>query len=261
MNQFKKMINRLIGSSFMLDELVKRDFKKKYKGTVLGMAWSVLSPLMSLLVMKVVFSRFFGRTTPHYTTYLFTGQLIFSFFSESTSEGLTSLYSNAPIFSKINVPKYLFLLSKNVQTLVNFGLILLVYFFFCLLDGITFTWKMLLLIYPIIFLLLFNIGIGLILASAAILFRDIKYLWTVFLQLLTYVSAVFYNVNSFPERVQKLFMLNPIYVFITYFRTIVIDMKVPSPAMHLIILADAIIALGIGFLIYHKNNMKFLYYV
>ena len=150
------MIQKLKRHQFLFEELVKRDFKKKYKRTVLGMAWSILSPLLTLLVMKLVFTQFFGRNTPHYTTYLFCGNLVFSYFNESTGQGMTSLMSNAGIFTKVNVPKYLFLFSKNVQTLINFGLTLCVFFVFCILDEITFTWKFLLLLFPIICLVLLD---------------------------------------------------------------------------------------------------------
>lgn len=119
-----RVIRTLREHQFMFEELVKRDFKQKYKRTVLGMAWSVLSPLLTLLVMRVVFTRFFGRDTPHYTTYLFAGNLMFSYFRESTNGGMQSLMSNASIFTKINVPKYMFLLSKNVSAVINFGLTL-----------------------------------------------------------------------------------------------------------------------------------------
>ena len=118
---------RIEKHKFLFSELVKRDFKKKYKRTVLGMVWSVLSPLLTLLVMRLVFTRFFGRGMNHYTTYLFCGTLVFNYFNESTSQGMSSLMSNAGIFTKVNVPKYLFLLSKNVQTLINFALTLMVF--------------------------------------------------------------------------------------------------------------------------------------
>ena len=131
------MINKLKAYRFLFEELVKRDFKKKYKRTVLGMAWSILSPLMMLLVMKMVFTQFFGRNYPHYTIYLFCGNLVFSYFNESTSQGMFSLIGNASIFTKVNIPKYLFLFSKNVQTLINFGLTLGVFFFFCVLLWMT----------------------------------------------------------------------------------------------------------------------------
>ena len=106
------MFQTLKSYQFLFEELVKRDFKKKYKRTVLGMAWSVLSPLLSLLVMRLVFTQFFGRSTPHYTTFLFGGNLVFEFFSDSTNQGMTSLMDNAYIFTKVNVPKYLFLFAK-----------------------------------------------------------------------------------------------------------------------------------------------------
>ena len=135
------MIGKLKRYQFLFEELVKRDFKKKYKRTVLGMAWSVLSPLLTLLVMRLVFVEFFGRNMEHYTIYLFCGNLVFSYFNESTTQGMQSLMSNASIFTKVNIPKYLFLFAKNVQTLINFGLTLVVFFIFCIFDKITFTWK------------------------------------------------------------------------------------------------------------------------
>ena len=159
------MMQQYLRHRFLFEELVKRDFKKKYKRTVLGMAWSLLSPLLMLLVMKLVFTQFFGRTMEHYTIYLFCGNLVFSYFNESTSQGMTSLVNNAAIFTKVNIPKYLFLFSKNVQTLINFSLTLCIFFVFCAFDRILFTWKFLLLLYPICLLVLFNIGVGLILSA------------------------------------------------------------------------------------------------
>ena len=246
---------------FLFEELVKRDFKAKYKRTVLGMAWSVLSPLLMLLVMRLVFTRFFGRGMEHYTTYLFCGNLMFSYFNESTGQGMTSLMGNAGIFTKVNVPKYLFLFSKNVQTLINFGLTLCVFFLFCALDGITFTWKFVLLLYPIVLLMVFNIGMGLILSALLVFFRDIQYLWSVFTQLLMYLSAIFYTIDGYSETVQKLFLLNPMYLFIRYFRKIVIDAAIPSVWFHLLLLADAVLAFAVGAWIYKKYNTRFLYYL
>ena len=225
------------------------------------MAWSIISPLLTLLVMSLVFTHFFGRKTPHYTIYLFCGNLVFSYFNESTSQGMTSLMSNAGIFTKVNVPKYLFLLSKNTQTLINFGLTLCVFFIFCIIDHITFTWKFIMLLYPIGMLVLFNIGMGLILSALYVFFRDIQYLWSVFTLLLMYLSAIFYTIDSYPETVRKLFLLNPVYLFIRYFRKIVIEATIPSLWFHLLILADVLIAVGIGCFMYKKYNTKFLYYV
>lgn len=254
-------MNRLKQYGFLFEELVKRDFKKKYKRTVLGMAWSLLSPLMMLLVMRLVFTQFFGQNMAHYTTYLFCGNLVFSYFNESTTQGMQSLTGNAAIFTKVNVPKYLFLFSKNVQTLINFCLTLCIFFLFCILDHITFTWRFICLLYPICMLVLFNIGVGLVLSALFVFFRDVQYLWTIFTQLLMYMSAVFYSIEHYSYRVQCLFLVNPIYLFIRYFRKIVIDAAVPSVWFHLLMLGDVLVVLGLGCWMYKKYNTRFLYYV
>lgn len=255
------MFEKLKKHQFLFEELVKRDFKQKYKRTVLGMAWSILSPLLTLLVMRLVFTQFFGRNTPFFTTYLFSGNLVMSFFKESTRGGMNSLMSNAGIFSKINVPKYLFIFSRNVSALVNFLIILVVYFIFCLMDGITFGFHMLSLVYPVLCLVIFNLGVGMILSAMFVFFRDTQYLYDVFLTLLTYMSAIFYTVDRFPPAGQRLFLLNPIYCYIKYFRVVVIDGAIPSIAYHLLCAFYALVVLTIGFVVYKKNNHKFLYYV
>ena len=254
-------MNRLKQYGFLFEELVKRDFKKKYKRTVLGMAWSLLSPLMMLLVMRLVFTQFFGQNMAHYTTYLFCGNLVFSYFNESTTQGMQSLTGNAAIFTKVNVPKYLFLFSKNVQTLINFCLTLCIFFLFCILDHITFTWRFICLLYPICMLVLFNIGVGLVLSALFVFFRDVQYLWTIFTQLLMYLSAVFYSIEHYSYNIQCLFLANPIYLFIRYFRKIVIDAAVPSVWFHLLMLGDVLVVLGLGCWMYKKFNTRFLYYV
>ena len=255
------MVKNLMNRRFLFEELVKRDFKKKYKRTVLGMVWSILSPLLTLLVMRLVFTQFFGRTMEHYTTYLFCGNLVFSYFNESTSQGMVSLMGNAGIFTKVNIPKYLFLFSKNIQTLINFGLTLCVFVVFCFLDQIVFTWKVILLLYPIVCLVLFNVGVGLILSALFVFFRDIQYLWTVFTQLLMYMSAIFYTIDQYDYTTQCLFLINPVYLFIRYFRKIVIEATIPTLWFHLLMLTDVVIVLSIGCWMYKKYNTRFLYYV
>lgn len=255
------MLEKFKKHRFLFEELVKRDFKKKYKRTVLGVAWSMLAPLMTLLVMAVVFTQFFGRTTPHYIIYMFAGNLIFFYYREATNGGMTALVSNASIFTKANVPKYLFVFSKNVSSLINFSLTLIIFFTFVAIDGIEFTWKFLMLIYPIACLLALNIGIGLILSALYIIFKDVQYLYDVFTTMLMYLSAIFYTIDSYPAFMQHLFHLNPVFVYITYFRTIVIHNTIPSFSYHLLCAFYALAVLVIGGYIYKKYNYKFLYYV
>ncbi len=255
------MLQRIKQHRFLFEELVKRDFTKKYKRTVLGMVWSVLGPLMTLGVMALVFTQFFGRNIEHFVIYMFCGNLLFSFFKESTLTGMTSLYDNAGIFSKVNVPKFMFLLSKNVATIINFGINLIVLFVFCIVDGVPITWKFILLIYPVLCLIVFNLGMGFVLSALYLMFRDMKYLYDIFTLLLMYVSAIFYSVTAYPEHIQKLFYLNPIYGYISYFRQIILEGTIPSLSLHLINAAFATVMLAIGMIIYKKQNYKFLYYI
>lgn len=255
------MFGRLRQYQFLFEELVKRDFKKKYKRTILGIGWSMLSPLLMLLVMKIVFEQFFGRTVNHYTTYLFCGLLTFNWFAQSSSGGMRSLFGNAGIFTKVNVPKYLFLFSINVQVLLNFALTMVVFFVFCAIDHVQFTWRFVCLAYPIATLLVFNVGIGMVLSALFVFFRDIDYLWTVALQLLMYGSAIFYTVDRFPSNIQLVFSLNPVYRHIAYVREVVLTGTVPSLGTHLTLLGFAVAALLSGALMYKRYNTKFLYYV
>ena len=255
------MIEKLKSYQFLFSELVKRDFKKKYKRTVLGMLWSILSPLLNVLVLMMVFVHLFGRTQEHYIIYIFSGTLVMNFYSEATKGCMKALVSNAPIFTKINIPKSLFLFSKSVQSFINFGLTFGIYIIFCICDHVTFGPHVLMLFYPILTLLIFNMGVGLILSSLFIFFKDIEYLYSIFLLLLHYVSALFYPVTIVPEKYQDLFYLNPIYVYIKYFRLVMIDGVVPSWIIHLLCLTHALFVVGVGCLIYRKFRHEFLYYV
>lgn len=254
-------IQKLKSNRFLFEELVKRDFKKKYKRTALGVGWSLLSPLLTLLVMRLVFTQFFGRNTPHYTIYIFCGNVVWAYFSEATKNGMQALMENAKIFTKVNVPKYLFLLSKNVQAFINFLLTLVILFVFVAFDHLTFTWKFICLLYPVCMLVLFNIGIGFILSALYVFFRDTQYLYDVFLRLLMYMSAIFYTIDKYDYTAQCLFLLNPVYLFIRYFRKIIIEATIPTVWFHLLMAADVVIALGLGCWMYKKYNTKFLYYV
>lgn len=257
----KKLSQKMKQNRFLFEELVKRDFTKKYKRTILGMLWSVLGPLMTLGVMAIVFTQFFGRNMEHYVIYMFCGNLLFSYFKEATTGGMTALHANAPIFSKVNVPKYMFVLSKSVSSTINFGINLCVLFIFCLFDGVAFTWKFVLLLYPICCLIIFNLGMGLILSALYMMFKDLQYLYDVFTLLLMYLSAIFYSIDAYPMQKQYAFYLNPVYVYIRYFRKIILEGTIPKWTFHLLAAGYALVVLTAGAIIYKKNNYKFLYYI
>lgn len=255
------IIQKAKKNKFLFEELVKRDFKQKYKGTILGAFWSVLSPLLQLLVMSLVFGQFFGRNMEHYTIYLFCGNLLFAYFKDSTRGGMDSLIRNANIFTKVNVPKYMFLLTKNVSSLINFGLTLLVFAIFIIVEGVPIGVHYLMLIYPVCCLVVFNIGTGLVLSALCVFFRDMEYLYDIFTLLLMYCSAIFYDVNVMAPKYANFFFANPVYCYIYYFRSIVLHAQIPSLGFHGLCAFYALFMLVIGGWTYRHYNQKFLYYV
>lgn len=254
-------MERLQTYQFMFYELVRRDFILKYKRTFLGVVWSVLSPLMLLSIQILVFTNFFGSDIPHYTIFLFSGNLIYSYFSEATQSGLMALASNASIFAKVPMPKYLCVFSRNVSSLINFALTLCIFFIFVYMDGLSFSVKYFLLLYAILCMVVFNSGVSLLLSSLYMFFRDLSYLYNIFVLGLMYLSAVFYSIDIFSPWIRQLFLLNPLYVYINYFRLIVINGTIPDGFYHCLMLLYSLLALGAGWLFYKKYNNEFLYYI
>ncbi len=255
-----KLIKLYQQYQFVFIELVKRDFKKKYKRSFLGVLWSMLAPLFTLLVLNFVFGHFFGRTQEYYTIYLFSGWLIFQYYNEATNGAMNSLMANSSIFSKVKVPKYLFLFSRVASSSINFFLTLVIYFIFVLAYGLPITWKFITLLFPIACMFLLILGIGLILSALFVFFRDIQYLYGVFTTALMYATPIFYTTDIMGDKAW-IFYLNPLYYYVTYFRSVVIDGVIPSLAYHGVMLGVSLLLFAIGCWMYKKYNYKFLYYV
>ncbi len=251
---------KLQSYSFLFTELAKRDFKKKYKRSVLGILWSVLSPVLTMLVMRLVFTQFFGRGADHYTTYILAGNIVFNYFRETTGEGMHAITSNAGIITKMDVPKELFVYSKIIALFINFVMSILVFFVFCLIDGITFGWHFLMLVYPVACLTVFSMGVAMLLSALFVFLKDVNYLWGVFLRLLTYCSAIFYSIEGYPAMIQTIFLCNPVYVYILYFRTIAIDGAVPSLLIHGLCLLYALLAFVVGRWVFKRKEDRFIFY-
>lgn len=245
---------------FLYSQLVKRDFNKKYKRSILGVFWSILSPLLTFFVMFFVFTHFFGRDTPHYSVYLFSGLVVFGYFTEATNSGMNSFVSGAGLYSKLRVPKLIFIATSNTLAFINFFLTFVVLLIFIARDDLL-TWKLLYLIYPTICITFFNVGVSLILGTFYVFFKDIKYLYSVATRLLRYVSALFYTIDSYPDKIQSLFYFNPIFVYISYFREIIIYHQVPSQMVHELCLIYAVTSLLAGVVLYGKFQEKFIYFV
>ena len=253
--------NAKTNNRFLLAELVKRDFIKKYKRTTFGIMWSALSPLLLLLTMDLVFGTFFGRNMPHYTIYLFCGLLLFNYFSTTTRSSMNVLYSNAAIYSKVPVPKQFFLMSHSAANFINFLVSLLVFFVFVAVDGIRFRADFLLLLYPVVCLFLINYGISLFLSTLYIFFRDINYLYPVLCRIIMYASAIFYDVNILPGIMRRLLMCNPLYMCIDYFRQLIIHSTVPSISYHIVLAGMTLFCLLFGWFTYRISRDRIALYV
>jgi ABC-2 type transport system permease protein len=213
------------------------------------------------MILMLIFKNLFGRDTPHYTIYMLVGILNYTYFSNATTSGMQSFLNNAGIIQKIKLPIWIFPLSKNVSALINFFITLVLLVLFMFIDHIVFTWKLIFLVIPIVLLFIMNYGISLILASMYIFFKDVQYFYHIFCRLLYFCCAIFWYDTSLSETGQKLLRLNPIYDFITYYRSIIISAQIPSLSTHLILLGYSVAFLLIGMLVYNRNKNKFVFYL
>lgn len=246
---------------FILRTLVSKDFKLKYRRSVLGVAWSVLNPLLMMVVMSAVFSFMFRFSIQNYPLYLILGQILFSLMSESTSAAMSSIMEAAPLIKKIRVEKMLFPIEKVCFALVNFlfsaiaAVIVMIYF------QVFPTLSILLLPFLILCVVFFSIGIGLVLASLAVFFRDTIHLWGVILTAWTYATPLFYPVDMLPQTMQNIMQFNPMYQYVSYFRDIMMNGVTPSLTQSGICLACALVSLVIGIIVFRKTEHKFILYV
>ena len=245
----------------LLIELVKRDIKKKYRRSVLGILWSMLNPFFTMLIMTMVFSNFFRFSITNFPLYLLTGQLMFNFYGEATNTSMESILENSSLIKKVYVPKYIFPLAKVLSSCVNFilslpGLVLLLF-----ITATDIKWIMVLSIIPIIYLLIFCCGVGLILSTVAVYFRDMFHLYSVLLTALSYLTPIFYPKEIIPEKYVFLINFNPLYYFVTMFREIMYYGRLPELNNHLICIIISGIALILGIIIFFKNQKQFILHI
>lgn len=207
MTKYFNVRNRAI-----LSELVRADFKVRYQGSVLGYAWSLLRPLFLFAVLYVMFVYVIpmGKGIEHFPVYLLTGIIIWNFFSEATIQGLISVVSRGDLIKKINIPKYLLVLSSALSALINFCFGLVVLFIFALLNGVYPSFEWLLILPLVVELFVMAVGISFLLSSLYVKFRDITYIWEVFLQVGFYGSLIIFPMTSVPVNLRAWFFINPV---------------------------------------------------
>ena len=256
--------------SFLMNQMISRDFKVKYKRSVLGVVWSLLYPLLMMFVMAVVFSQMFKMRMEgvNYLVYLMTGLIMFNYFSEASNSAMSSVVGAFGLINKVYIPKYIFPLSKCLFVGINFLLTLVPWLLIIVLSYFGLgqytchiNWYYLLLPYIFACLFLFTVGISFILSTVSVFLRDMFYIYGIVLTLWTYLTPIMYDISIISERIQKIFKLNPMYHYINFIREIILYHRLPSAQSFLVCGGSAIIVLIIGLIVFKKNQDKFIYYV
>lgn len=245
----------------LIYELVIRDLKVKYRRSVLGYFWSLLNPLLMMLVMNMVFSHVFRSGIDNFLLYLICGQTLFSFFTESTSMAMSSIISNASLIKKIYIPKFIFPLARVLSSFVTMSFSLTAILIVMIFTRSHFYLTLLLVVIPIFFLLLFSCGMSLILSAMAVYFRDVTHLWSVVTLAWTYGTPIFYSVDALPPRIMTIMRLNPMYHFITVFRCLVMNGVLPDAGQWLGCVLSAMVTLCIGLVVFGKMQKNFILHI
>ncbi len=271
MTAIKNIMANFKRYKFLMSQLILRDFKVKYKRSVLGVVWSLLYPILMMAVMALVFSNMFRFQVDgvSYLVYLLTGIVIYSYFSEASNLAMTSVVHNFTLINKVYIPKYIFPLAKCLFVGINFLLTLIPWFLIIILTHFGLgnfpaaPINIYYLILPFIFLclLLFTVGMGFFLSCTSVFLRDIFYIYGIILTIWQYFTPVFYSIEIIPQNLQFLFEFNPIYQFLNAARTIVLYGQCPSALNLILCAAYAAIAMVVGCVVFKKNQDKFIYYI
>ena len=263
----KKIINNLKFTytkyGFLMKQLITRDFKVKYKRSVLGIVWSLLYPILTMAVMALVFTNVFKFSTPgvNYLVYLLSGLVIFNYFSEASNLAMSSVVANFSLINKVYMPKYIFPLSKCLFVGINFLLTLIPLYAIIFLTGTGINVYHLLLPYVFLCLLLFTIGVGFILSTIAVFLRDMFYIYGVVITLWTYLTPIMYDISIIPEQFQIFMKFNPMFWFLDFARQIILYNQMPGIRNFVYCGIFGVGALLIGIFLFKKNQDKFIYYV
>ncbi len=246
----------------LLKLLVTKNIKLKYRRSFLGYLWSVLNPLMIMVVMTIVFSTMFNRNIENFPVYLFCGQLLFNFMSNSTHQAIFSITGNASLLKKTYVPKYIFTIAKITSGLVDLFFSLGALIIVMLVTHARFTWYALLFPFVLVQLYVFCIGLGLFLAQANVFFKDSQFIYNAVTTAWMYLTPIFYPLEMLPAwLISCIKHFNPMYFYIGQFRDLVYYGRMPG---HLIILAGcgtAVAMLLIGMWSFMRSKDRFILYI
>lgn len=256
-----KYIDNFLKYKHLLKELVVRDIKVKYKRSILGLLWTLLNPLLTMVVLSMVFSNIFRNDIENFPVYLIIGQVMFSFFSESTSMAMESIVGNAQLIKKVYIPKYIFPLSKILSTFVNLLFALIAVLIVAIVMKIKLTPAILFAPLSLIYILIFSMGVGLILASINVYFRDMRHLYGVVLTAWMYLTPIFYPIEIIPDKYIGIVKTNPLVYMVQHFRECVLYGNIPSLSLNITCLLFGIVSVIIGLYVFYKSQDRFILYI
>lgn len=247
--------------SFLIRQLVDREFKTRYKRSALGMLWSILNPLLMMSIQYIVFSHLFKSGISNFPVYLLSGTVIFNFFNEAVGQSMNSIVGNASLISKVYLPKYVYPITKVLSSGINLLLSLIPLFIAILITGEKITRAYLMIPYILICECLFTIGFGMMMAAAMTFFRDMGFLWGIISMAWTYLTPIFYPVSIIPPEMHTYYNINPMVHFVGAFRSIILDRLTPRPSELVICTLWGMGMLLIGAIVFKKSQDKFIFYV
>lgn len=261
MRAISKVIKNFKKYRYLLQELVKKDIKLKYRRSYLGILWTLLEPLLTMIVLTVVFSGFYGKDDRSFPVYILTGRLLYTYFSNGTKAATKSIRTNASMIKKVYVPKYIYPLSSIISNYIIFLISLVVLVAVALVLGVYPTIHIFHAIIPLVVIFFMTLGVGMCLATLSVFFRDMEYLWSVALMLIMYSSAIFYD----PEKVVKhgygwILKMNPLYACIVNFRSAVFGTPIEIKYM-LYSMGFAAMTLLLGTFMFYKEQDKFILHI
>lgn len=247
----------------LLKNLVAKDFKIKYRRSVLGVAWSVLNPLLTMIVLTNVFSMLLRVTVENFATYYIIGVSLWNFFAEATSMSLTAVLGSSALIKKVYVPKYMFSIEKCIFSLINFLFSMIAAFAVMLIQGVRPTLTILLFPVPVLYCFVFCCGMCLILSAVTVYFRDIAHLYGVLLTLWMYLTPVLYSDELLAghKLIETVVHFNPMYYYISYFRDVIMYGTVPGLRENLICILMSTVVFALGAFIFKKLERKFILHI
>ena len=254
----KKYIDNFLKFKPLLTELVSRDIKIKYRRSVLGVLWTLLNPLCMMIILSIVFSSMFKFDIENFPLYVLSGQVIFNFFNDATTNSMTAILNNAALIKKVYVPKYLFVFSRIVSSFINLVAAFCALLIVMIATRAELHWEMIFSVIPLTMVVGFSLGIGLVLAALTVRFRDIMHLYAVFTTGLMYLTPVIYPMNMLPDTIRKIVMLNPLTNYLIMFRDVMFHASLPSIGSLVLGFVEMILALVLGLWVFYKRQDEFI---